>query len=126
MNNYLGVYLLFMGSRVITKRVSDWAECLDLLDDNQAGFRMDRSTVDVARMMVRMNEDVGDSMRRVNDVSAYEWPVARLLDLRKAYSWVSKPALRSLIERYGMNGKCLECLLDLHECTVFKVGGKKE
>ena len=49
-----------------------------------------------------------------------------VVDLRKAYSWVSKPALRSLIERYIMNGKCLECLLDLHECTVFKVGGKKE
>ena len=128
-NNYRGVCLLSMCSRVlarvIAKRVSAWAECLDLLDDNQAGFRKGRSTADVVQMMVRVNEDVEDCMRRVDDVSAYEWPVARLLDLRKAYPRVNKPALWSLLERYGMNGKCLESLIDLHECTVYKVRGKE-
>ena len=112
-------------ARVIAKRVSAWAECLDLLDDNQAGFRKGRSTADVVQMMVRVNEDVEDCMRRVDDVSAYEWPEARLLDLRKAYPRVNKPALWSLLERYGMNGKCLESLIDLHECTVYKVRGKE-
>ena len=128
-NNYRGVCLLSMCSRVlarvIAKRVSVWAECLGLLDDNQAGFRSGRSTADVVQMMVRMNEDVEDCMRRVSDVNENEWPVARLLDLRKAYPRVNKPALWSLLERYGMNGKCLESLIDLHECTVYKVRGKE-
>ena len=128
-NNYRGVCLLSMCSRVlarvIAKRVSLWAECLGLLDDNQAGFRAGRSTADVVQMMVRMEEDVEDCMRRVNDVNAYEWPVARLLDLRKAYPRVSKPALWGLLERYGMKGKCLESLIDLHEFTVYKVRGKE-
>ena len=128
-NNYRGVCLLSMCSRVlarvIAKRVACWAECLGLLDDNQAGFRAGRSTADVVQMMVRMQEDVDDCMRRVNDVSAHEWPVARLLDLRKAYPRVSKPALWGLLERYGMKGRCLDSLIDLHECTVYKVRGKE-
>ena len=101
-NNYRGVCLLSMCSRilarVIPKRLSWWAEWLGLLDDNQAGFRTGRSTADV----VRMEENVEDCKRRVNE---YEWPVARLLDLRKAYQRVSKPALWMLLERHGMNGK---------------------
>ena len=128
-NNYRGVCLLSMCSRVlarvIAKRLALWSECLGLLDDNQAGFRVGRSTADVVQMMVRMEEDVEDCKRRVNDVNAYDWPTARLLDLRKAYPRVSKPALWGLLERYGMNGKCLECLIDLHECTVYKVRGKE-
>ena len=91
------------------------------LDECFAG----RSTADVVQMMVRMQEDVDDCMRRVNDVNEHEWPVARLLDLRKAYPRVSKPALWSLLERYGMKGKCLESLIDLHECTEYKVRGKE-
>ena len=128
-NNYRGVCLLSMSSRVlarvIAKRVSEWAECLGLLDDNQAGFRSGRSTADVVQMMVRVQEDVVDCMRRVDDMSVCEWPVARLLDLRKAYPRVSKPALWSLLEKYGMKGKCLETLIDLHECTMYKVRGKE-
>ena len=126
-NNYRGVCLLSMCSRVlarvIAKRVARWAECLGLLDDNQAGFRSGRSTADVVQMMMRMQEDVEDCMRRVNDVNTHNWPVARLLDLRKAYPRVSKPALWGLLERYGMKGRCLDSLIDLHECTVYKVRG---
>ena len=128
-NNYRGVCLLSMCSRilarVIAKRLAWWAEWLGLLDDNQAGFRTGRSTADVVQMMVRMEEDVEDCKRRVNDVNEHEWPVARLLDLRKAYPRVSKPALWMLLERCGMRGKCLESLIDLHECTEYKVRGKE-
>ena len=127
--NYRGVCLLSMSSRVlarvIARRVSVWAEGMGLLDDNQAGFRSGRSTADVVQMMVRVQEDVDDCRRRVNDASECEWPVAKLLDLRKAYPRVSKPGLWSLLERYGMNGKCLECLIGLHEGTVYKVRGKE-
>ena len=44
-------------------------------------------------MMVQVNEDVEDRMRKVDDMSPYGWPVARLLDLRKVYPRVSKPTL---------------------------------
>ena len=54
-NNYRGVCLLAMGSRilgrVIAKRMGWWAEHLELLDENQAGFRKGRFTADVVQIM---------------------------------------------------------------------------
>ena len=134
-NNYRGVCLLTMCSRVlarvIAKRLSWWAERLDFLDENQAGFRRGRSTADVVQMMVRMQEDVDDCKRRVQEygreerMEESEWPCARLLDLRKAYPRVSKPALWMLLERYGLKGRCLETVMDLHESTEYKVRGRE-
>ena len=98
---------------LIAKRFSWWAEWLGLLDDNQDGFRAGRSSADVLQMMVLMEENVEDCKRRVNDVNEYEWPVARLVDLRKVYKRVSKPVLWRLLERYIMNVKCLETLINL-------------
>ena len=127
--NYRGVCLLAMGSRilarVIAKRLGRWAEDLSLLDENQAGFRKGRSTADVTQMLIRMEEDVSDMKRRVNEhgceVNENEWPVARLLDLRKAYPRVNKPALWDLLERCGLVGFCLNVIMDLHESTEYKV-----
>ena len=83
--------------RVIAKRVGRWAEHMKLLDENPAGFRRGRSTVDVVQVMTGIQEDVVDCKRRendrANDMNENEWPFARLLDLRKAYLRVSKPAL---------------------------------
>ena len=93
-NNYYGVFLQSVCSgvlaRLIAKRLSRWAERLGLLDNNQAGFRLGRSTADVVKMMVRVLEDVDDCMRRVDVVSEPECQVTRLLDLRKAYLRMSK------------------------------------
>ena len=67
-NNNRGVCLLTMGSRilarVITKRLREWAESLNLMDDNQCGFRKGRSTADATQMMVRMQEDVCDYRKK--------------------------------------------------------------
>ena len=60
-----------------------------------------------------------------NRISEDEWPCARLFDSRKAYSRVSKPALRMLLERYGMEGQCLETLVDLYETTECRVKGRE-
>ena len=57
-------------------------------------------------------------------MNEYEWPVARLLDLRTAYPRVSKPTLWRLLQRYGMNGKRWR-LNYLHESAEFKVRGKE-
>ena len=132
--NYRGVCLLAMGSRVlarvIAKRLRWWAEHLGLMDESQAGFRRGRSTADATQMMVRVNEDVNDYRKRVEGnggdfMNEDERPVARLLDLRKAYPRVSKPGMWKLLERYGLGGKCLETIVDLHETTEYRVKGRE-
>ena len=132
-NNYRGVCLLAMGSRILArilaKRLGKWAERLGMLDENQSGFRTGRSTGDAAQILIRMQEDLVDYRRRLGDRyeevrSSDRWPEARLLDLRKAYPRVSKPALWSLLERYGLGGKALEAIVGLHETTEYQVRGR--
>ena len=70
-----------------------------------------------------------DYRRRVGDrevdVRREEgWPTARLLDLKKAYPRVSKPALWGLLERYGLRGRALEAIVGLHETTEYQVRGR--
>ena len=72
---------------------------MELLDENQCGFRCGRSTADVAQIVVRMDEDVCDFRKRgeirgVNVAEEEEKPVARLLD------W-GKRIRVSVSQRYG-------------------------
>ena len=92
-NNYRGVVLLAMASRILARvmarRLTWWSEQMGLLDENQAGFRSGRSTADVVQIMGRLHEDVTDHRRRVQAAGEVwnedDQPEARLLDLRKAY-----------------------------------------
>ena len=85
-NNFRVVCLLSMCSRVlgrvIAKRVGRCSEHLKLLDENQAGFRKGMSTSDVVQVMQRIQKDVVDCKRLVNDgangMNEDEWPCARL------------------------------------------------
>ena len=132
-NNYRGVCLLAMGSRILArilaKRLGIWVERLGLLDDSQPGFRIGRSTGDAAQILIRMQEDVEDYRRRLGDRyreirDSDRWPEARLLDLRKAYPPVSKPALWGLLERCGLRGRAMEAIVGLHETTEYQVRGR--
>ena len=77
-------------------------------------------------MIFREQQEVDDRMRRADEASEHEWPVARLFDLRKVYHRISKPSLWGLLEEYGINERCLESLMDLNECTEYKVRGKED
>ncbi len=132
-DNYRGVCLLAMGSRILARimanRIRLWAEKLNLFDDDQSGFRKDRSTADATQVMVRIQEDTADLRRRKEArgevIEDGEVPVARLLDLRKAYPRVNKPALWGILERYGMRGRALRVLKDLHEATEYRIKSRE-
>ena len=103
---------------------------MNLMDENQWGFREGRSTADVTQVIVRMKEDADDYAKSVGRTGGAareenDSMVARLLDLEKAYLRVSKPALWMMLERYGLKGRMLETLIDLHETTEHKVRGKE-
>ena len=129
--NYRGVCLLSMGSRILARiiaaRLQVWAEEVGALDDDQQGFRKGRSTADAAQVMMRFHEDAEDlEGRRQPDeeVEERDVMVARLLDLKKAYPRVNKPALWRILERLGLDGDFLRTLKSLHETTEYKVRGK--
>ena len=67
-NNYRGVCLLSMGSRILAKvlasRLRWWSEHLGLTDDEQCGFRPGHSTVDATQVLMRIEEDVKDLRKR--------------------------------------------------------------
>ena len=122
-DNFRGVCLLSMVSRilarVLTSRLRDWSEKHGALDDNQDGFRQNRSTADAAQIAIRLHED----NRRV---AGEQRDKACLLDLRKAYPRVNRPLLWRILESYGFKGNFLERLKDLHEVTAYKVRSGKE
>ena len=130
-NNYRGVCLLSMGSRIVARivacRLREWAEAMGLMDDNQSGFRSGRSTADATQVMMRMQEDAEDLKGRREESGAEGGvkPAARLMDLRKAYPRVNKPALWRLLKRCGLEGHFLRVIMDLHESTEYVVRGKE-
>ena len=129
--NYCGVCLLSMGSRIIARicanRLMKWAEGRNVLDDDQQGFRRGRATADATQMMMRLQEDMEDLKRRTagSVLEDKEVVAARLLDLRKAYPRVNRPALWRLLQRYGVDGNFLKTLQGLHEATAYRVQGKE-
>ena len=67
-NNYRGIVLLAMASRILARvlatRLRWWSEKLSLLDDNQCGFRSGRSTADATQIFTRIQEEVADLRKR--------------------------------------------------------------
>ena len=107
-NNYRGICLLPMLSRVLSRilatRIRMWAEEMNLLDENQAGFRKDRSTVDATQVFIPIQEDSVmlqnslDGQGQPTDCS--EQPHDFLLDLKKACPRVSKPILWKILDKF--------------------------
>ena len=132
-NKYRGVVLLAMASRIVARIMADririWSEKMELLDDDQCGFRKGRSTCDVTQMMVRMREETVDLKRRMEQnntpMDREDEPVAKLLDLRKAYPRVNRPALWGILQKCGIGPRALRILKDLHEATMYRIKGRE-
>ena len=92
-------------ARIIAKMMRWWAEKMELLGENQAGFRTGRSTADATQVIMRIQEDVADykKRRRQQPEKAAEREEqrmeARLLDLEKAYPRINKPCLWGHVEK---------------------------
>jgi hypothetical protein len=132
-NKYRGVVLLAMGSRILARVLADririWAEAMELLDEEQAGFRKGRNTADVTQIMYRIQEDATDLKRRVEKnggtIPDEEKPSARLLDLKKAYPRVNKYAMWKILRKYGMGERSLRAIMNLHETTEYRVKSRE-
>ena len=129
LNNYRGVCLLSMASRILARvmatRLREWSEAIGVLDDNQNGFRAGRSTADTAQIMIRIEEEASMMIQREEDETWNEGPCATLLDITKAYPRVNRSMLWRVLERYGMRPTSLRLLQNLHEKTAYAVRGRE-
>ena len=128
-NNYRGVCLLSMASRILARimasRLRIWAEKIGVMDENQDGFRVGRSPADVAHICMRLHEEAGLYVIESNIEEAWT-PVATLLDIKKAYPRVNRPILWSMLRNYGMKEESISLLKGLHEETEYRVRGREE
>ena len=113
-NDYRGICLLPILSgvlgRILATRIRVWAEEMNLVDENQAGFRKGRSTADATQIFIRIQEDsivlqkALDGQSEPGDNS--EQPQAYLLDPEKACPRVSRSVLWKILK----NWKCQDQL----------------
>ena len=93
------------------------------MDDNQQGFRENRSTADAAQMFIRIHEEasavVDETCKKDDD------PVATLLDITKAYPRINKPCLWTILRKAGMDERTLRTLEGIHEHTEYRIKGKE-
>ena len=132
-DNYRGICLLPILSRVLGRilatRIRLWAEEMNLLDENQAGFRKGCSPADAAQLFIRIEEDSMILQNAPNEKSQprdnSEQPQAYLLDLKKAYPRVSTPILWKIVDKVKMPRSVISKLQDLYEFTECKVRGQE-
>ena len=132
-NNYRGVVLFAMASRILLRvlatRLRWWLEKLILLDDNKCGFKSGSSTADATPIFTSFEKDVADIHKRrilaSEDPSSEGEPEPTLMDLSKSDPRVNKLALWDILTRYGLRGKFMDNSMDLHETTQFKLRGRE-
>ena len=123
MNNYRCICLLSMASRILVRvmasRIRDWSEEINLLDENQQGFRAGRSTADATQILVRMHEElINENIQSENSIKAI------LLDIQKAYPRINKSILWEMLKKFGMK-ETITILKGLHEHTTYEVRGRE-
>ena len=93
---------------------------INLLDENQQGFRVGRSTADTTQILVRMQEElINENIQWENSIKAI------LLDIQKAYPCVNKPILWEMLKKIGMKKETITILKGLHEHTMYEVRGRE-
>ena len=131
MNNFRGVCLLPIMSRILARilatKLRNWAEATGALDENQTGFRQERSTADAPQIFVKIQEDVKvvRNMEEISNEREERKEMAILLDLKKVYPRVSRPILWAMLEKYSLPNKVIDKLKGLHEFASYRVRGEE-
>ena len=115
-DNYRGICLSSVFSKVytsiITKRIQDWAEAINIIDEEQAGFRRGYSTIDNMFILHSIVHRYLDRKRKL---------YVAFVDFRKAFDTVDRLALWKILEMYGMNGRMLNCLKGMYSSVWYCV-----
>ena len=89
--------------RIITNRMLWYLDSNHLLNDIQAGFRSNRSTLD---QLLRLHTDA------FNSIKAKKYTVAILLDFTKAFDLIWHEGLLHKMRKLGLTGRAYKWVLD--------------
>jgi len=127
LNNYRGVVLLSVASRILARimatRVRQWIEDIKYMEGTECGFRTGRSTADASQVIIRVNEEVRRviSVVSVRQDTDKDHHVAVLMDITKAYQRVNRIILWHVSRKLGMKHVMLKTLQNVHETTEYQV-----
>ena len=101
--NYRPVSLLPQFSKILEKvfnnRLDNFIEKHSLINDNQYGFRNNRST---SQALIELIEEI------TNSIDSKRYAVGVFIDLKKAFDTINHEILFSKLEQYGIRGLALE------------------
>ncbi len=118
--NYRGISLLSCVCKVFTsiinKRIVNYTEELDLLVDEQNGFRRKRSCVDHIYALTSLIR---------NRLSENKSTFACFIDMQKAFDWVNRDMLFHKLLSHNIDGKLYNCIKAVynHPLSCIKVNG---
>lgn len=115
-NNWRGVVLLSIGSKLVARLVASRLQKFSesFLDEEQQGFRRNRSVDDVLQVTRRIAEEVCTA-------SAGEAVHLTLYDIEKAYPRVNREALWQILHKRGAPLGFIKLCQGLHEHTKFHI-----
>ena len=122
-NNYRGISLIDIFNKILTgmmyKRLYSWAEEFDKIDETQAGFRKEYSTVDNLFTLMAM----GQKYLSKRGGRFY----CLFVDFSKAFDRVNHTELINSLIRKGVHGKFLNLLIAMYSqlCTCVKLDNHK-
>lgn len=108
-DNYRGITLLSVVGKlytvVLNRRLSQWCEKKGVLVDEQAGFRVNRSTIDQIYALREVIQ--GRRRKRLNTYCCF-------LDIKKAYDTVFREGLWRRLREVGVRGKMWRALKNIY------------
>ena len=108
--NYRGISLVAHAAKILLKiiahRLSEYCECVGILQKEQSGFRPNRSTTDMMFVIRRLQE-----LARKKRIPLYMC----FIDLTKAYDSVDRTLLWTVLARFGVIQNMISVIRQLHD-----------
>ena len=108
--NYRGISLVVHTGKVlltiIARRLSEYCERVEILPEEQSGFRPNRSTTDMMFVIRRLQE-----LARKKRIPLY----VRFIDLTKAYDSVDRTLLWTVLASFGVPQNMISVIRQFHD-----------
>ena len=115
-DNYRGISLLNVCSKlysyILNQRINEWIDDFEILGEEQAGFRKNRSTMEHIFTLYALAQKQLVRHRKL---------YVAFIDFRKAFDGIARNKLWPILRKNGINGKMFNALKSMYEIVRTKV-----